>query len=385
MQWPPVLLVGFRPFFSIAFLLGSLLPLAWVLLYAGVISMPPGAPIPVHWHAHEMLFGFGWSVLGGFLLTASKNWVRIRGMHGGPLALAVLLFVVERVAVPFFSATPREPLAFVLLNAFGLYLVSYLVWTLVRYRKQDTYSDNWIFVVALPFFLVAKNLMLDPAFRIVGTSMAIGLYRVAFAVMFERTITQFMQNAMKTELPRWPALDYAIKGLVLLSVFEAVLPPEVAATSLGLASLLLFVRLMTWRPLVAFRNFGIGVMYVGYLGLVVHLLLESLVRAGVKVGEGSLATHVFTFVCMGLVIPSMLIRIAQGHTGRKPLFTRSDELALALMGIGGFFRIVATQAWPMHYTRFVELSALGWSSCFVLIGGRVAPFLWRPRIDGKEH
>jgi uncharacterized protein involved in response to NO len=29
-----------------------------------------------------MFFGFGWAVLGGFLLTASKNWVKIRGYHG---------------------------------------------------------------------------------------------------------------------------------------------------------------------------------------------------------------------------------------------------------------------------------------------------------------
>jgi uncharacterized protein involved in response to NO len=36
----------------------------------------------VQWHAHEMFFGFGWAVLGGFLLTSTKNWVNIRGYHG---------------------------------------------------------------------------------------------------------------------------------------------------------------------------------------------------------------------------------------------------------------------------------------------------------------
>ena len=36
----------------------------------------------VQWHAHEMFFGFGWAVMGGFLLTSTKNWVHIRGYHG---------------------------------------------------------------------------------------------------------------------------------------------------------------------------------------------------------------------------------------------------------------------------------------------------------------
>jgi hypothetical protein len=32
-----------------------------------------------------MFFGFGWAVLGGFLLTSTKNWVGVRGYHGTPL------------------------------------------------------------------------------------------------------------------------------------------------------------------------------------------------------------------------------------------------------------------------------------------------------------
>lgn len=381
----PVLLAAFRPFFLLAFLLGTVLPVAWAMLYTGAIAMPPGGLVPMHWHAHEMLFGFGGAVLFGFLLTASKNWVQVRGIHGGALALAVVLFLVERAAVFFFGATPREPLAFVLLNAFGLYVVAYIVWTLVSNRARDTYADNWLFVVVLPCFVVAKNLMLDPAFRVIGTATVLGLFRVAFTIMFERTITQFMRNAMKVELKTRPALDRAIKGLVLLAAFEAFIPPKFAALVLALAALFSLVRLLTWKPLVAFRNFGIGVMYVGYAGLIVHLMLVATARAGVNLGTGTLSTHVFTFGCMGLVIPSMLIRIAQGHTGRPPLFATTDRVALVLMGVGGLLRVVATQLWPAGYTVFVVLSAIAWSICFAMVGARVGPFLLLPRVDGKEH
>ena len=169
------------------------------------------------------------------------------------------------------------------------------------------------------------------------------------------------------------------------SALEGWLPSALAAVTLGLASALLLIRLITWKPHIAFRSFGIGVMYVGYAGLVAHLALAALALAHVTIGQGSIVTHVFTFLCMGLVIPSMLIRIAQGHTGRKPLFTRTDQTALGLMGLGAVSRLVGTQLGAAHYQLAVTVAALCWSLCFIMIGLRVAPFLVQPRIDGKEH
>ncbi|MBC7172573.1 MAG: NnrS family protein, partial [Polyangiaceae bacterium] len=227
--------------------------------------------------------------------------------------------------------------------------------------------------------------LLDPDTFFVGQTLSIGIYRLAFAVMFERTLTQFMKNAAGEALPRYRALDMAIKGLVLVAAFEALLPRPVAVMVLASAAALLFARLATWKPLVAMRTFGIGIMYAGYLGLVMHLGLSALRHAGVYVGTGSLATHVFVFVCMGLVIPAMLIRISQGHTGRKLVFTRSDRVALLAMAAGAFFRVVATQVWPDRYVTWIALSAIGWSACFVTVGVRLTPFLFQARVDGREH
>jgi hypothetical protein len=40
-------------------------------------------------------------------------------------------------------------------------IVAMLLWTLIRHRKQDSYRDNYFFLLILPAFLVAKHLMLD--------------------------------------------------------------------------------------------------------------------------------------------------------------------------------------------------------------------------------
>ncbi len=383
----PLWLVGFRPFFALAFVSAVVMPLVWALVMSGAVQLPEGVASPVRWHAHEMLFGFGWAVLGGFLLTASKNWVGIRGLHGGPLAFAVVLWCVERVAVLLSPDLLPAPVRFLLVHGFALYVVGYVVWTLVRYRKQDSFSDNGFFIVGLPLFLVARVLVDAEGAELhaTGIALTVGLFRLAFAVMFERTMTQFMKNAAGVTLPRWRWLDHSIKGLVLLAAFEALLPPTVAAIVLAAAAVLLFARLLTWKPLLGLRTFAIGIMYAGYFGLVVHLVLAALTRAQLYAGIGTLALHAFTFLTMGLIIPPMFIRICQGHTGRKLLFTTSDRVAMALMAAGAFFRLVATQLWPQHYLTFISLAAAGWCLCFAIIGVRLLPFLFKARVDGREH
>lgn len=380
-------LVGFRPFFLLAIVSGTLLPIIWSALLLGWVQLPADSVPSIQWHAHEMLFGFGWAVLGGFLLTASKNWLKIRGMHGNALIFAVTLWLIERAIFWSFPQVFHWPLIprLLVLNASVLFIGGYVITTLIKYRKQDSFSDNYFFVIGLCLLLVSKSFMLSPQNFAQGYSLAVGIFRLAFAVMFERTITQFMKNAMGENLIRTPYLDLPIKFLVLLAAFQAFLPTTISAILLTAAAVVLLIRFLMWKPQVAFRRFEIGVMYVGYLGLTIHLMLEAAKLMNQLAVVGTISIHVFTFFCMGLIIPAMLIRICQGHTGRKLQFTSSDRFAIGLMGAAAFCRLMATQLWPERYLLWSALSAIGWSLCFLIVGIRLAPFLWQPRIDGRVH
>ncbi len=381
----PLWLVGFRPLFTLAFISGIVLPIVWALVYSGVLTLGQTGLNIIQWHAHEMLYGFGWAVLGGFLLTASKNWVKIRGMHGLPLVIVTFLWIIERITIWTVPGVTPSWMRFVLYNLFVLSIAGYVVGTLIWYRKNDSFKDNIFFIVALPLFLVAKHFTLTQEYYVYGTTMTIGLFRLAFAVMFERTMTQFMKNAKGIEVFRNPFLDGAIKVLVLTAVFQSFFPEKLAVLVLTLAGSLLLIRWILWKPQVGLQNFPIGIMYVGYFGLVLHFFFEAVKVSGSYAAIGTLSTHIFSFLCMGLIIPAMFIRICQGHTGRKLIFTRSDRFAILLMGVGAFFRLVATQVWPQHYSLWVSLASIGWSSCFLIIGWRLVPFLWQARIDGKIH
>lgn len=379
----PLWLVGFRPFFLLACLAGALLPLIWALLFSGVGSLTASPADALRWHAHEMFFGFGWAVLGGFLLTSTKNWVNIRGHHGDALAFLAAAWLFERFGMAYGGSWPTA--LFLLSNNLFLgSIVAMLLWTLIRHRAQDSYRDNLFFIVLLPIFIVAKQLMLHGDFA-AGSDMVLALFRLAFLVMLERTLTPFMKGAFQVQILRQPRLDMPIKLLGLILVGGFLLPAALTgALSLALA-LLLLVRFVFWKPQLAFRRIDIGIMYVGYLAIVGQLLLVALTQVADPGWVGSVATHLFTFGAMGCIIPAMIVRIANGHTGRKVVFSPVDRGILYIMLVALVIRIVIPQFAPGLYLACIHAAATCWLLAFGLLGWRYIPMLLKPRIDGREH
>ena len=270
-------------------------------------------------------------------------------------------------------------------NLFLVSIVALLMWTLIRHRRNDSYRDNYFFLLVLPLFPLAKYLILSPDDFQAGSSMAIGLFRMAFLLMLERTLTQFMQGVFKVDILRNAALDTAIKTLALVLVFESLLPSALAGGSALILAVLLAGRFLFWMPQLAMRRVDIGIMYLGYLAIVAQLLISFSSRFALTDWSGSLSVHVFTFGVMGLIIPAMLIRIAKGHTGRKPVFDSVDKLVLWIMLLAFALRILATQVVPAAYLYWIALSAACWFASFTLLAWSYLPYLAQPRIDGKEH
>ena len=380
----PLWLVGFRPFFSLACLSGLSLPMLWALIFSGAISAPATSFSMIQWHAHEMFFGFGWAVLGGFLLTSTKNWVGIRGYHGHALIFLVAAWLFERVGMWFGAGWPPS-LFLVSNNLFLGSIVAMLLWTLIQNRKSDSYRDNYFFLLILPAFLISKNLILIHDYFNVGSSMAVGLFRMAFLVMLERTLAQFMKGAFQVAILNNPALNKSIKFCGLLLVFESLMPPQVSGWIALLLALLLAGRFIFWKPQLAMQRLDIGIMYLGYLAIIAQLLIEFIRHVIHPEWVASMSIHVFTFGAMGLIIPAMLIRISKGHTGRKAVFDATDKLALKFMLLAFILRVIAPQIYPAGYTHWIFLAASCWFACFSILVWRYIPFLMQPRIDGKEH
>lgn len=377
-------LLGFRPFFILAMLAGMVLPMLWALIYAGKVFAPATSFSSMQWHAHEMFFGFGWAVLGGFLLTASRNWVRVRGYYGQALMFLVAAWLFERAGMWFEGSWPSLLFRFSN-NLFLGAIVLMLMWTLTRNRDKDFFRDNYFFLLILPMFLIAKNLLLSTDYFQQGANMAVGLFRMAFLVMLERTVFQFMKGAFQVEILNNPKFDKAIKLVALSLVFSSFMPAVLAGSMALLAALLLSVRFAFWYPQLALRRLDTGIMYLGYLAIIVQLLIEFLRLLIYPEWPVSLSVHVFTFGAIGLIVPAMLIRVTKGHTGRAVVFDALDKSALWVMMLAFVFRLIAPLFDPAGYARWIILAAVCWLVSFVLLGWRYIPFLMQPRIDGKEY
>lgn len=379
----PLWLAGFRPFFTLALVSGMLLPLIWALVFSGSLLLP-GSLNLMQWHAHEMLFGFGGALLFGFLLTASKNWVKVRGIHGVTLFGLVFLWCLERF---FVHSVWIESLwvRHIALSLFVLCAGLYILKDLLLHRKNDSFKDNYFFYVLLVFMLVSKNLLISQEYYTQGAALTVGLFRLAFAVMFERTMTQFMKGTENVFFVRNPYLDTGIKFFVLVSAFGVFLPQDISPwVYLGSGVLLVF-RWLLWKPHLGFKKFSNATMYLGYLGLVLHFLAEGLRGLGFYMGSGAFTLHIFTFLCMGFVGASMMTRIAQGHTGRKPQFNLFHKTALSLLLLATFLRLIMTLLIPENYLLWIQAAGVFWALGFLILLIRLTPFLWSSRIDGKEH
>ena len=384
----PVWQVGFRPFFALACISGAALPILWVLIYSSTpistITLINAAVSPIRWHAHEMFYGFGWALLGGFLLTASKNWVGIRGRHGWFLIALTMLWIFDRIIFAFGFGWPPVAI-YICSSLFLLAIVVALEIDLISNHSQDSYADNYYLILSLPLFLFAKlAMMVDNIDPIVGNSMTIALFRLMFLIMLERTIPAFMKGAFQVELtqPLW--CKHAIKLIGFSLVFTHWLPTSLVSGLCILLSIFLLLRFFSWFPGRAFSRIDIGVMYLGYLAIVANLLL---IATSPLLGHwvDTASTHIFTLGAIGLIAPAMLIRISKGHTGRKVHFNNWDKSTLYLMIVALLFRVIVPYFIPSAYITELTLTALCWLFAFGIIGYRYIPMLVEPRIDGRLH
>ena len=85
--------LGFRPFYLGAAFFSASAILLWISAIFGLNGLSDSAIMPpLYWHGHEMVFGFAFAVIAGFLLTASNNWTGMLPAAGVSLAVLFLFW-----------------------------------------------------------------------------------------------------------------------------------------------------------------------------------------------------------------------------------------------------------------------------------------------------
>jgi uncharacterized protein involved in response to NO len=151
------------------------------------------------------------------------------------------------------------------------------------------------------------------------------------------------------------------------------------AFALAVAGGLALLQTASWRPWAARRVPLLWILYVGYAGLGMGLLVAAAHAAGLEV-RSAVHVHVIAMAGFSVLIIGMITRTALGHLGRALTLDRSMLTSYAFVIAATALRLVAL--WPSDLSWLaLQASALAWIIGFSLYLWRFVPWLIRPRAD----
>jgi uncharacterized protein involved in response to NO len=378
--------LGFRPFFIGASIFALLAIFIWMGLYSFGWPISFGQVSPMMWHGHEMIFGYSLAVVAGFLLTAIKNWTGRQTLHGYPLLLLFLIWLVARI-LPFFGEWVPLVMIAVIDNLFIFLLSVSVLSPLIKAKQWKSVA-----LASTVFWLMISNIVYYLGlFGVVVYGQYYGLYAglylilVLIFIMGRRVMPFFIEKGVgyPVKLKNWTWIDNSFLPVFLLfciadlSQIHAYLTAGLA----GLLAVMLSIRIVSWHTLGLWKKPLLWSLYLGHLFILFGFILKILVVfGGVSV---YLAIHAFAFGGIGLTTISMMARVSLGHTGRNVLAPPPSLFwIVALITCGAIVRVVFPLIDMSYYLVWITVSQFFWILAFSGFLYFYFPMLIYPRTDG---
>ncbi len=372
-----LLATGFRPFFLGAALLASIAMTVWALVLGGHLSWV-GPLNPIHWHAHEMVFGFTMAVFAGFLLTAAQNWTQQTTATGPALGALFGLWFAGRVA----AVIDLGWLGLALDIAFPLVLAAVVGRPLVATGSRRNYAFVGLLAGLSGVDLAWHLGWLSQAAAVVLTLDAMLLLIV---IVGGRIVPMFTRNALpESGAHKRPAVDRVALGLTwaLLLVDAVSVAVDISwlvAVVAGLAGIAHVVRMSTWGSAQALTRPMLAILHAGYAWICVSLFARAAVGLGVPLAA-TIPTHLFTVGVLGAFTLGMVSRVSLGHTGRPIVAGRVAIASYVAISIAVLLRIWAGIS-PSTHALVAAAAAFGVAFALFLVGN--IGVLLSPRADGR--
>ena len=377
--------LGFRPFFLGAGIYAIVAMLIWWLQYSAIIESVYLTPA---WHAHEMIFGYTFAVIAGFLLTSVRNWTGLDTVSGGRLFILFCLWATARLGNTLGSywLAALSDLSFMLL--FGWYAVAPIV-IAKQWRQTAIVGIISVLVVANSLYYAGQLEMVDNGIYLgnyLGFYLIVGLV----LVMAGRVVPFFIERGVSetVRLPRrsWLEISNLITyGAFVLAIFLGAGYPVSSELVSGLAALLFalnIARLGSWythgiwqKPLLWSLFFAYGFITLGFL--LFGLLYFGWFSVFIPI-------HAIAVGGIGLLTLSMMARVSLGHSGRS-IHAISPWIVTAffVLLVAAVARVMVPVLFPQYYLMSIQVSQILWMVSFALFLMVYAPLFLKPRIDDQ--
>ena len=385
---PPVLRLGFRPFFLAAGVFSILAMMIWMASFVFSVEFSFSGISPSLWHAHEMMFGYVMAVVAGFLLTAIKNWTGEEVLRGKALAFLFILWLVARLLPLTGFMIPVEIIAVV--DVAFLFLLAVVCLRPVLKVKQ--YKQ--IGIVSKLFLLMLCNVVFYLGIMgVVAEGVQWGLYSALYMiialifVMMRRVMPMFIQNGVDgdVELKNRAWVDHSSLVLLVCLWISDVFTEydNLTAIFAVLLTLLHTLRLTGWYTKKIWSKSLVWVLVAAYASFILGFALKALsITSGIS---PFLSIHAFTAGGIGLLTIGMMSRVSLGHTGRnvfEPPAIVFWSFMILLMGV--IVRVVFPLFNMDLYIYWIAISQVLWMLAFAIFVFVYAPMLLSARIDGRD-
>lgn len=377
----PLWQLGFRPFYLLSALFAAVSIPVWLASYFGLTK---GIwQVGLGWHMHEMVFGFAVAVVVGFLFTAGRTWTGLATPRGGHLIALVALWLAGRVAM---LAAPALAAAVI-----DLLFLPLCAWPLYQVLRRSGNHRN-LFLVGLLALLAIANGLYHAAHLgwlalplATPVQAAILIIVLIESVIGARVIPMFTRNGAPGSSPvASPKRALVAVGLMAAAgvAWIAAAPGYIAAPLCLAAAAMSLANLIAWQPQRTLRVPLLWILHLSYAWIGIGFAL--LACASLQWLPASAAFHALTVGSMAGLIVGMMTRTTLGHTGRPLKAGRAEAAMYWLVQLGAVARLLSAvgPAW-LALPALVAAGAC-WSMAFILYAVTYAPYLWRPRIDGRE-
>ncbi len=385
---PPILRLGFRPFFLVAGIFAIVAMVVWTASYSFSIEFNFSGVAPSVWHAHEMIFGYVMAVVAGFLLTAIKNWTGEEVLRGKPLALLLMLWLVARVLPLSGLMIPIEIIAVVdVAFLFFLSIVCLLpVLKVKQYKQVGIISKLLLLMICNIFFYLGVMGVLAEGIQW-GLYSAIYMIIALVLVMLRRVMPMFIKNGIdgEVELKNRAWVDNAsLVFLVCLWVVDVFTNfSQVTAMLAVVLTVLHAIRLAGWYTNKVWSKPLVWILVIAYAFIIMGFALTA-AKVYFSIAP-FLSIHAFTVGGIGLITIGMMSRVSLGHTGRSVFDPPAVVLwSLMAMTLGAVVRVIFPLFNMDLYIYWVGLSQALWIISFVIFIFVYAPMFLSARVDGRD-
>lgn len=378
--------LGFRPFFLLAAAFATVSIAVWMWSYLR-FTLPPLFYVSAsQWHAHEMLYGFAFAVIAGFLLTAVKNWTGIQTLHGYSLAGLVACWAGAHAVM--LIAHDWTLLAAILDITFDLWLIAAVAHPIIKvkqWRQLGVLSKVILLTLGnMAFYAQALGWSMNGASAALWIGLLLNVSLIL--VISRRILPGFIERGvqekvfLKNSIWRDRTIMLALVALLLnILTIDAAIANLVLGLTIGFIS---SMRLSGWHTPGIWRVPLLWSFYCGLWLINAGFFLYALSFMGNSVSV-ILAIHCWAIGGIGVITLAMMARVSLGHTGRN--IHQPPASVFWIFGLciaAALFRILMPLVLPEAYRISVMLAAGCWIAAFTWFCIVYWPILSKPRIDG---